>query len=204
MLEALEALQPRAGDISGTAMPASWHRQQCRRLLHTSSAHASVSSSGSGSSGSGNSKVTNDMSKEKGGATTQGHSGGDDDDDEHDEEKDRKAMEGLSAMQKFKYMLRRYGRFAAVYYFCLGTADIALYYTLISAGLDVQPFLDAFFHFFGANPEWVSPKYGNLIAAYSVHKVMTVPRVLFIASTTPSIVKQIKIRYPNFYQKYFR
>ncbi|EGD76520.1 hypothetical protein PTSG_07637 [Salpingoeca rosetta] len=124
--------------------------------------------------------------------------------EEDEEERDRKAMQGLTSMQKFRYMLRRYGKFAAVYYFLLGTADLSLYYTAISMGVDVQPFLDSIFSYFGGSPDWVSPKYGNLIAAYSVHKVMTVPRVLVVVSTTPSIIKRIKIRYPNFYNKFLR
>eukprot|EP01147_Barroeca_monosierra_P004141 gene4141-6498_t len=123
--------------------------------------------------------------------------------DEEDEVRDREAMKGMSSSQKFKYMLTRYGRFAAMYYFILGLADLSVYYMAISMGLDVQPFLDSIFTIFGGSPGWISPKYSNLIAAYSVHKVMTVPRVLFVASTTPSIVRRIKTSYPRLYAKLF-
>lgn len=186
------------GSQSLPQLPLAASRRQMLRL-HARAFSTSSRPLNASSSHNKRSSLASSTSETDSKAAPGGSDGGDD-----DEEKDRKAMQGLTSMQKFRYMMRRYGKFAAVYYFVLGLADLSLYYTAISMGVDVQPFLDAIFNTFGGSPDWISPKYGTLIAAYSVHKVMTVPRVLVVVSTTPSIIKRIRINYPNFYQRFLR
>eukprot|EP00056_Hartaetosiga_gracilis_P022885 m.33734 g.33734 ORF g.33734 m.33734 type:complete len:284 (+) comp9878_c1_seq2:1666-2517(+) len=121
--------------------------------------------------------------------------------EEHEEQhvKDKRVMATMSTGEKFKYLSRRYGRFAILYYLAIGTIDISVYYSLISAGVDVQPFLDTIFSWVGLSADFIHPKFGNLIAAYSLHKVLTVPRVLFVGSTTPYLVSRLKKHYPAIY-----
>eukprot|EP00055_Hartaetosiga_balthica_P016517 m.105010 g.105010 ORF g.105010 m.105010 type:complete len:271 (-) comp9121_c6_seq1:226-1038(-) len=118
---------------------------------------------------------------------------------EEDHVKDKRVMANMTAGQKFKYLSMRYGRFAILYYFVIGTIDIGIYYSLISSGVDVQPFLDTVFSWFGLNADFIHPNFGNLIAAYSLHKVLTVPRVLFVGSTTPYLVSRLKKKSPKLY-----
>ena len=92
--------------------------------------------------------------------------------DEIDEEKEKQHLTKLTVSQRLKYLITRYGKVAAGVYFVLGTADLALYYTAISMGLDVEPVLEMIFSQFGLHyKDFVSKSMGAFVAAYTIHKV---------------------------------
>eukprot|EP00049_Salpingoeca_infusionum_P003742 m.70323 g.70323 ORF g.70323 m.70323 type:complete len:295 (+) comp12257_c0_seq1:470-1354(+) len=140
-----------------------------------------------------------------------GGGNGDDDDTMNDPEQRRKAalarqqedkekMDKMSGTQRLKYLTKRYGKLAVAYYVVLGTADWALYYAILSTGVDVQPMVDFAFGLFGANPDdYISLDQSNLIVAYAIHNLMTVPRALFIAATIPRLSLYLHMKFPKLF-----
>jgi uncharacterized membrane protein len=92
--------------------------------------------------------------------------------DDVDEETEKKHLTRLTVSQRLKYLVTRYGKVAAGVYFVLGTADLTIYYTAISMGLDVEPILETVFSQFGLHyKDFVSKSMGAFVAAYTIHKV---------------------------------
>eukprot|EP00045_Choanoeca_perplexa_P001605 m.20871 g.20871 ORF g.20871 m.20871 type:complete len:222 (+) comp11061_c0_seq1:183-848(+) len=123
------------------------------------------------------------------------------DNSHHDnEEKEKQHLERLTVGQRLKYLITRYGKVAAGVYFILGTADLTLYYTAISMGLDVEPMLETVFSQFGLHyKDFVSKSMGAFVAAYTIHKLMTPPRVILTASITPSLARRLAKSYPKWF-----
>ena len=81
-------------------------------------------------------------------------------------------MEKMSVSQRLHYLLKRYGKVAAGFYFVIGIIDLSCYYTAISMGLDVEPLLDSIFSMFNLDyRDYVSKTAGTFVAAYTIHKV---------------------------------
>eukprot|EP00730_Choanoeca_flexa_P015756 TRINITY_DN7307_c0_g1_i1.p1 TRINITY_DN7307_c0_g1~~TRINITY_DN7307_c0_g1_i1.p1 ORF type:complete len:211 (+),score=32.35 TRINITY_DN7307_c0_g1_i1:410-1042(+) len=123
-----------------------------------------------------------------------------DDDDHHDEEKEKQQMQRMTIMQRLKYLISRYGKVAAGVYFIMGLCDLSIYYTAISNGVDVDPLLDSAFSMVGLDyKDYVSASMGALVGAYTIHKLMTPPRVILTASITPSLARRLAKRYPKWF-----